>query len=941
VTAEARVLSDETIVWELDRAWGNEPLGQGTRFFVFLDQMDERKFELDGALIQRIVSSFEYDDFGNETLESVVSNTAGGSDAHLFETSTAYVPADQARWLISLRDLEQVYRQTPDGTSATRAVQFAHDPLTGFEIRRVLEPNDSDLTLEIGLVRDNRLGLIVEEQVQGASLDVRSTFLQYDASGRFVERLVGPVGHVVEVAYDGRTGKPLLVTDPNGLPTKLGYDPIGREEYRVEPDGTVTTTAYEDCRVGCGVSSPLAIRVVRGGSPPQVLYLDELRRPIGVDSLAFDGRETRSLLTYDSLGRLIATTLPHFVDGSDTPMTSTRAYDDLDRVRVFTEPDGIETIVDFAVAGWQERTTTRLSRTRIESIDSAGRLRRLRDAMSGVTQYAYEPFGNVKLTIDDHQTVYATDYDVRGRLVGFSHPDRGQWTFEYDGVGNRIRQTDARGITSTLSYDPMDRLVSRHDGSDETIWIYDEAPHGVGLVSTVRHGTEYEEVRRYDVLGRPYWREVSIDGERLAVHRSYDAHSRPERTSYPSGVSVVGSYNALGYLEKVEDGDTGLDIWKMEALDALGRQRRYRLGDDSIDTIEVNRTFHELNGLISEIAIERNGASIGVYGFFWDDNRNLEARTGSDDPFGARWESFSHDGLNRVTFARVGSEVATTYTYDLVGNMLARSDVGGFELDPTAPHRVTAVSGLPEAFQYDANGNLWTDGFRFIDYTAFNKVASLTEGDFSATYDYGPDQTLVKRQMSTPTEITRTTYLDDSFERLEVNDELAEERSLIRVGGELVATVVEVPGEGSERVFRVPDHLGSTTVLLPEGEEAEYMSYDAFGQPRSPDWTPGIPQLFASADRLFGGKRYEAPFRLYDFEARFLSPRMSRFLSPDPVLAPIGEPQLLNPYSYAMNNPLALRDPSGMLPALDETTAFAAATMYAIHEPMRGESPST
>jgi hypothetical protein len=50
---------------------------------------------------------------------------------------------------------------------------------------------------------------------------------------------------------------------------------------------------------------------------------------------------------------------------------------------------------------------------------------------------------------------------------------------------------------------------------------------------------------------------------------------------------------------------------------------------------------------------------------------------------------------------------------------------------------------------------------------------------------------------------------------------------------------------------------------------------------------------------------------LYDYGARFYSPLLGRFISPDSVVQNPSDPQTLNRYSYTRNNPLRYTDPSG------------------------------
>jgi len=57
-------------------------------------------------------------------------------------------------------------------------------------------------------------------------------------------------------------------------------------------------------------------------------------------------------------------------------------------------------------------------------------------------------------------------------------------------------------------------------------------------------------------------------------------------------------------------------------------------------------------------------------------------------------------------------------------------------------------------------------------------------------------------------------------------------------------------------------------------------------------------------------KEYDPDSRLYYFHARWYDPETGRFISRDPLSNPGGE-RVLTPYTYCLNNPLRLVDPSG------------------------------
>ena len=107
--------------------------------------------------------------------------------------------------------------------------------------------------------------------------------------------------------------------------------------------------------------------------------------------------------------------------------------------------------------------------------------------------------------------------------------------------------------------------------------------------------------------------------------------------------------------------------------------------------------------------------------------------------------------------------------------------------------------------------------------------------------------------------------------------------------------------------YLLSDHLGSTTVITDQsGNVVSQQLYKPYGEPR---WSTGT----LPTDRRFTGQRSEEAGlgSLYDYGARFYSPALGRFLSPDTIVPEPGNPQSLNRYSYAKNNPIRYIDSTG------------------------------
>lgn len=70
-------------------------------------------------------------------------------------------------------------------------------------------------------------------------------------------------------------------------------------------------------------------------------------------------------------------------------------------------------------------------------------------------------YGQVKSITTPNGEVTTTTYDVFGRKTFMHDPDMGNWIYEYDNVGNLMRQTDARGGAINFTYDALNRVKTK------------------------------------------------------------------------------------------------------------------------------------------------------------------------------------------------------------------------------------------------------------------------------------------------------------------------------------------------------------------------------------------------------------------------------------------------------------------------------------------------
>ena len=100
---------------------------------------------------------------------------------------------------------------------------------------------------------------------------------------------------------------------------------------------------------------------------------------------------------------------------------------------------------------------------------------------------------------------------------------------------------------------------------------------------------------------------------------------------------------------------------------------------------------------------------------------------------------------------------------------------------------------------------------------------------------------------------------------------------------------------------------------------------------------PGAVQEGDALHHRFAGGVVLEETGLYALGPRLYDPEVGRFLQPDPLVADPGDPQALNRYSYAYNNPLSWIDPSGLQPSCPECGGGGGGGIYMppIHLPSR------
>lgn len=324
-----------------------------------------------------------------------------------------------------------------------------------------------------------------------------------------------------------------------------------------------------------------------------------------------------------------------------------------------------------------------------------------------------------------------------------------------------------------------------------------------------------------------------------------------------------------------------------------------------------------------------SGSAVQYLSYRYDSIGNLLERKDANQNL---TETFSYDGLNRLTSASITGVGTNSYQYDSIGNITYKSDVGYYTYGTlganiAGPHAVTRTSlnGVNTDYTYDANGNQTSGAGRSISYTSFNVPGLITSAAATVSFSYDPEHSRIS-QLSTQGGVqTKTVYLNPRwdigvhYEKI-TKGTVTEHKHYIAAGKDQIAVSIQktdtapTPAVTTQQLrYFHTDHLGSIDTITDEaGSVAERLSYDAWGQRRNPNWSAAQTTLTSQVTKHgYTGHEHLDSVGLIHMNGRVYDPRLARFLSADPHIQDPASSQSLNRYSYVNNNPLSYTDPSG------------------------------
>jgi len=752
-------------------------------------------------------------------------------------------------------------RTTAAGVSETLTTTYQYDRLN--RQTKVTYPDGS--TTEIAY---NSIG---QQSATVDQLGHRTTY-EYDVMGRLV-RTTYPDTNKEESEYDAE-GRRTKSIDRAGRATTYTYNSLGRMEKITSPDNTAVTTAYDT------IGQIVATTDARGNIT-RFEYDAAGRRTKVTDALNYS-----TTYAYDLNGNQISTT--------DAKEQKTGYEYDADNRRTRTVyPDQTAQTTTYDSAGQATAKVDQANEVTQFEYDKLGRLIKVTDALGGITRYTYDEVGNQLTQTDANEHTTGYEYDRLGRRIKRKLPLGMSEVYAYDAAGNLTQRTDFRAKTTTFAYDAMNRLVQKTPdaslGQPSATFAY--SPTGRRTTMSDASGiTTYT----YDLRDRL----KSKTTPQGVLTYTYDAAGNELSlgSSNTNGVTVSYAYDVLNRLAAVTDNRLATGTTNY-TYDANGNLESTTYPNE----VRTSYAFNSLNRLTSVSATK--GATLAAYAYTLGAAGN---RLSANEAHSGRTVSYTYDALYRLTGESINSDPvapnngAINYAYDALGNRLARTSTVA-AIAPTnstydANDRLTSDS-------YDPNGNTTAANGNTYQYDYENRLTSLNNG--SVTFIYDGDGNRVAKTVNGVT----TRYLVDTNNHTghaQVVEEIVGStvQRTYTYGHDLISQNQLIAGTRTVSFYGYDGH-GSTRYLTnTAGAVTDTYTYDAFGNLIARTGT-------TPNDYLYSGEQYDPNIGFYYLRARYMNPSSGRFFGLDKYPSDAFDPRTLHRYTYALNNPVAMIDPSG------------------------------
>jgi RHS repeat-associated protein len=512
-------------------------------------------------------------------------------------------------------------------------------------------------------------------------------------------------------------------------------------------------------------------------------------------------------------------------------------------------------------------------------------------------------------------------YNSLSRLVSATNPESGTTcyglvsggvcTASYDGNGNLLNRTDARGAVATMTYDTVNRLTGKsYSGAASAPSVGYSYVSGKDFLSSVTSSAASYSYSNFDAYGRPGAGTQTVGSQSWTFPSVvWTPQGQVASLTYPSGRVVTTSFDLAGRIAGVAGSLSGTGTSYVstpavasQAYAAQGGLLQWTGGDQITRSMGYNARLQT-----TSVGTSPNLVTLGLN---WAANGNLTSQTVTRPSLSITTQSYGYDGVNRLNTAvetnSSGQLWNQSYVYDNVGNR----GVMGSVVNTNSSYTPAATSSTSIPFN---NANQWTG----VDTPAGYDAAGNTTRVRTQTMGYDSESRMTSWADSAVSGSGVTLTYDGDGRRIAKTSGTGTTTYVYDPAGNLAVEVGGSSATGASTAYLTADHLGSVRLVTnASGACVGAHDYLPFGEEIPGSWGRGAVPCYAQTDTTwkFGGQERDAENGYDNFLARHLSGSFGRFFSVDPgnAGASVGDPQSWNGYSYGANSPLVNTDPSGM-----------------------------
>ena len=352
------------------------------------------------------------------------------------------------------------------------------------------------------------------------------------------------------------------------------------------------------------------------------------------------------------------------------------------------------------------------------------------------TCYKYDLLGNL-IEVDQGAQSRTFAYDALSRLTSETTPEAGIVNYYYTTSGGTLcagdpkalcRATDARGITTTLTYDAENRLTSKSysNGEPTVNYYYDQTSYFGPITNGKGRRTGMSDASgqsawSYDANGNLASVVRSTAGQTKTVSYTYSYNGMLQSITYPSGLQVQYGYDAAGRpisAQCISTACSNVFFVDNATYAPQGALASVVLGCGSwppcAGGVVASSSYN--NRLQPASAVDRNGSTSLLsytYSFLNGGMNNGNVISVTNNLVTGRGQSYTYDFLNRLATAQsqamTGSDCwGQSYFYDRYANLMAISVTKCYA--PALNLGIYGTNNQVSGFGYDASGHVLNDG---------------------------------------------------------------------------------------------------------------------------------------------------------------------------------------------------------------------------------------